>query len=61
MDASTKTTGRVTPWNKDKLLGQKPPLKVKEIWAIRIRLQLGSSNPGTRIVQPCHRQQIARV
>ncbi len=40
MDTSTKTTGRVTPWNKGKLLGQKPPLKLKEIWAIRIRLQL---------------------
>jgi hypothetical protein len=23
-----------------KLLGQKPPLKLKEIWAVRIRLQL---------------------
>src|SRR5437588_8353907 len=41
MEASTKTTGRVTPWNKGKLFGQKPPLKLKEIWAIRIRLQLG--------------------
>src|SRR6202158_4459861 len=40
MDAATKTTSRVTPWNKGKLLGQKPPLKLKEIWAIRIRLQL---------------------
>ena len=40
MDTSTKTTGRVTPWNTGKLLGQKPPLKLKEIWAIRIRLQL---------------------
>ncbi len=28
------------PWNKGKLIGQKPPLKLKEIWAIRIRLQL---------------------
>ena len=27
-------------WNKGKLVGQKPPLKLKEIWAIRIRLQL---------------------
>jgi integrase len=27
------------PWNKGKLTGQKPPLKLKEIWAIRIRLQ----------------------
>ena len=40
MDTATQTVGRVTPWNKGKLLGQKPPLKLKEIWAIRIRLQL---------------------
>ncbi len=29
-------------WNKGKLLGQKPPLKPKEIWAIRQRLQMSS-------------------
>ena len=40
MDTATTTNRRVTPWNKGKLLGQKPPLKLKEIWAIRIRLQL---------------------
>jgi len=40
MNAATKTEGSVVPWNKGKLLGQKPPLKLKEIWAIRIRLQL---------------------
>jgi hypothetical protein len=40
MDTVTTTAGRAIPWNKDKLLGQKPPLKLKEIWAIRIRLQL---------------------
>jgi integrase len=28
------------PWNKDKLVGQKAPLKLKDIWAIRVRLQL---------------------
>jgi integrase len=28
-----------TPWNKGKLVGQKPPLKPKDIWAIRIYLQ----------------------
>ena len=39
MDTATTTNGRVTPWNKGKLLGQKPPLKLKEIWAIRIRLR----------------------
>ena len=40
MDTAIKTEGRVAPWNRGKLLGQKPPLKLKEIWAIRIRLQL---------------------
>ena len=30
------------PWNKGKLIGQRPPLKLKEIWGIRIRLQLKS-------------------
>jgi len=28
------------PWNKGKLIGQRPPLKLREVWAIRIRLQL---------------------
>ena len=28
------------PWNKDRIIRLKPPLKLKEIWAIRIRLQL---------------------
>src|SRR5262252_3124213 len=28
------------PWNKGKLVGQKAPLKPKEVWAIRIRLQM---------------------
>src|SRR5438309_5978553 len=40
MDSARKSEGRAIPWNKGKLLGQKPPLKLKEIWAIRIRLQL---------------------
>ena len=40
MDTATTTNERVTPWNKGKLLGQKPPLKLREIWAVRIRLQL---------------------
>ena len=26
------------PWNKGKLVGQKAPLKLKDIWTIRIRL-----------------------
>jgi integrase len=28
------------PWNRGKLVGQKAPLKLKEIWAIRVRLQV---------------------
>jgi integrase len=31
--------GKRQAWNKDKLVGQKPPLKPKDIWAIRIYLQ----------------------
>ncbi|EGW19984.1 tyrosine-type recombinase/integrase [Methylobacter tundripaludum] len=31
------------PWNKGKLIGQKLPLKLKEIWAIRIRLQMAKN------------------
>ena len=29
-----------SPWNRGKLIGQKPPLKLREVWSIRIRLQL---------------------
>jgi integrase len=31
---------RRPPWNRGRLLGQKPPLKLREVWAIRIRLQI---------------------
>ena len=34
-----ETTQHRDPWNKGKLIGQKPPLKPKDIWAIRIHLQ----------------------
>jgi integrase len=30
------------PWNKGRICGQKRPLKLQEIWSIRIRLQLAS-------------------
>jgi hypothetical protein len=29
-----------TPWNKGIIMGQKPPLKRSEVWAIRVRLQI---------------------
>jgi integrase len=28
------------PWNKGRLVGQKRPLRPKELWAIRVRLQI---------------------
>jgi hypothetical protein len=34
---------RRTPWNKGKIVGQKAPLKPREILAVRVRLQLRSN------------------
>jgi hypothetical protein len=34
---------RHAPWNKGKLIGQKSLLKLKEIWAIRIRSQMAKN------------------
>lgn len=34
------TTSSHQPWNKGKLVGQKAPLRLKDIWAIRVRLQI---------------------
>ena len=31
---------RRTPWNKGKLIGARPPLRPKHVWAIRTRLLL---------------------
>lgn len=36
------------PWNKGRLIGQRPPLKLHEVWAIRIRLQTYKRQKGTR-------------
>jgi len=42
MEQSATADQRHKPWNKGKLVGQKSPLKLKEIWAIRIRLQIAN-------------------
>lgn len=34
------STVRHEPWNKDKIVGQKAPFKPKDIWALRVRLQM---------------------
>ena len=38
-----ETTGNTIhhePWNKGKIVGQKAPFKLKDIWALRVRLQM---------------------
>ena len=43
------------PWNKGKIVGQKAPFKLKDIWALRVRLQIeprvvhkqGALRPGS--------------
>jgi integrase len=42
MELAHCTTTIREPWNKGKLVGQKAPFKLKEIWAIRVRLQLAN-------------------
>ena len=44
MNTTTNTPATTRePWNRGKLVGQKAPLKLKEIWAIRVRLQLSTN------------------
>ena len=40
METINSATSIRVPWNKGKLVGQKAPFKLKEIWAIRVRLQI---------------------
>jgi hypothetical protein len=43
MQAKDRSTSPSSaPWNKGKIVGQKRPFKLQEVWAIRIRLQLAS-------------------
>lgn len=43
MEKHTAPVGSRAPWNKGTLTGQKPPLKLPEVWAIRPRLQMSSN------------------
>jgi integrase len=42
MEEPTFTALHREPWNKGKPVGQKAPLKLRDIWAIRVRLQLAN-------------------
>jgi hypothetical protein len=37
---TTSSAPRREPWNKGKLIGQKPPLRPKHVWSIRTRSQM---------------------
>jgi len=37
---TTDTATHREPWNKGKIVGQKAPFKLKDIWALRVRLQM---------------------
>src|SRR5256885_643545 len=39
MGTTANAVSRV-PWNKGKIVGQKVPFKLKDIWALRVRLQM---------------------
>ena len=43
---ATKRKQRREPWNKGKIVGRKAPLKLREIWATRVRLQLRGNLRG---------------
>ena len=43
MNTIQENAARRNPWNKGKLVGQKAPLRLLDIWAIRIRIQLAGS------------------
>jgi hypothetical protein len=36
------------PWNKGQLIGQKRPLKPKDVWAIRVRLNFMAADETWR-------------
>ncbi|MFP3558039.1 tyrosine-type recombinase/integrase [Paraburkholderia sp. SIMBA_049] len=43
METLNFSGARRVPWNKGRLTGQKPPPKLREIWAIRTRLQMSAN------------------
>lgn len=57
---STNTLVR-QPWNKGKLVGQKAPLKLGDIYAIRVRLQVAGRTRDLAPFQSRHRFQAPRL
>lgn len=61
METLNSSSAHRVPWNKGRLTGQKPPLKLREIWAIRTRLQMSSNARRVGAVQLGNRQQASSV
>ena len=67
MDQDFEGRARREPWNKGKLVGQKAPLRLKDIWAIRVRLQLAqrtrefgvSASAGQRLSRSLTGQELS--
>ena len=53
MEQLTHGAERRIPWNAGKLVGQKAPLKLKDIWAIRVLVKL-------RVRDICHSGMVAK-
>ena len=50
MEAVGNTAQR-EPWNKGKIVGQKAPFKPKDIWALRVRLQMQGRRNAERQIE----------
>jgi hypothetical protein len=57
------STPRREPWNKGRLIGQKPPLRPKHVWSIRTRLQMDgrTRDLAMRSRQRCRRRRLRSV
>ena len=49
------------PWNKGKLIGPKPPLQPKHVWAIRTRLQLTGRTRDLALRAECSPRACAQI
>ena len=60
MLTSPVVSGRRDPWNEGKLVGQKAPLKLRDIWALRVRLEISDRKRELALFTGA-RQQTARL
>ena len=64
MDASPNRSPEglpTRPWNKDKMIGSKPPLRRKNVWSIGTKLQIDRRSRDLGYVQRGDRQQTAAL